>query len=409
MNSTVQHPKRLRSFDRCQVPTPWPIKWVLKRSWAPTAMEYQALKAGMWAGDEPMDVFVESAYASGQAATHWKLLKQATQARDGGDWDSLPMPLKALLLSASSPPFAIDYDLVQEGILFTHRVGRLAMYVLRDMALMGGYLLSAFNQTLILTGDLEKGAASRLSNTSNWWLSVTECVNSNQVGQSGFASTLNVRWVHAMVRRHIQSHPKWDGSVYGLPINQVDMAATYLGFSVVLLLGLRLSGVLVSRDESRAVMHLWKWIAWQMGVEAQWLVDTEEQAIVKLKQFTMTHTPADHSSKQLAMALAKEPLSREFERWTSLQRRWAYYTHLSTNSYLLGGRTMKTLGLKSPVGPLLAPLHIAPRTWAYYQSRLNNRALNDQAQRGRAEQHAAAAEIAGNPALVKQSSHPVHQ
>ncbi len=49
-----------------------------------------------------------------------------------------------------------------------------AVYVLRDLALMGGYLLSGLNQALIMTGALNKDAAKRFAETSKWWMDCTE-------------------------------------------------------------------------------------------------------------------------------------------------------------------------------------------------------------------------------------------
>ena len=36
----------------------------------------------------------------------------------------------------------MDFDLIDEGARFIHSTGMTAPYVLRDLALMGGYLLS---------------------------------------------------------------------------------------------------------------------------------------------------------------------------------------------------------------------------------------------------------------------------
>ncbi|MCG8392346.1 MAG: oxygenase MpaB family protein, partial [Pseudomonadales bacterium] len=51
----------------------------------------------------------------------------------------------------------------------------------------------------------------------------------------------------------------WEDSKWGMALSQVDMVATYLGFCVVMLGGLRKMGVPVTPRESRAVMHLWKY------------------------------------------------------------------------------------------------------------------------------------------------------
>ena len=91
----------------------------------------------------------------------------------------------------------------------------------------------------------------------------------------GFQLTLHVRVMHALVNETFT--PRWDVARWGLPINQSDQAATLGLFSGVLVLGSRALGARITPDESRAVMHLWKYIGWLMGVDDAWLVDTERE------------------------------------------------------------------------------------------------------------------------------------
>lgn len=405
MPTPAAQPERLRPFEHTQPPTSWVVQRVLKRPLAPTEQEYHSLCTGLTQGDELMDAFVAAARQRGEVRYYWQQLNGITQGRI--TQTDIP-ELQALLHSAAHPPFAVDEALCEQAVQFIHRQGRMATDVLRDLSLMAGYLLSAFNQTLILTGDLDKGAASRLANTSDWWLKVTD-PQSNRPFAPGFLASLQVRWIHAMVRQQVQQHPQWNGQRYGLPVNQVDMAATYFGFSLVMLLGLRRFGVWVSPSDSRAVMHLWKCIAWHMGVQERWLVDTELQAVVQLRHFMFTQTPPDETTRQLAGALATEPLLRRFTSLPTLRQRWYYWMHLSSTSWLLfGSGKFRQLGLKSPFGPWLKPLQLLPRLVRYYLHSAWASARHRQALYGRAQQVQAVAELHRNPAEVKQAMHPVN-
>lgn len=407
MESTQTAPLRLRSFEDCQVHTPWLLRNLLGRGFAPSAQEYSRLETGLWQGDAPMDAFVDAVFRSGQPSVHWQQFQRALANLAPGV--SSPVSeypeLQALLESARHLPFEVDWEKADRGARFIHGVGTLATDVLRDMALMGGYLMASFNQTLVLTGDLEKGAASRLANTSQWWLKVTN-LQANRPGQTGFAATLRVRWIHAMVRRHVQALPEWNAATHGLPINQVDMAATYLGFSGVMLLGLRKSGIHVSKENSLAVMHLWKVIAWQMGVGQEWLVDTEAQALVSLRQFVMTHSPPDATTHALAKALAEEPLSRHYASLSSLRRRLAWLSHLSSSSWLLGPSVLDKLGVSSPLGPWLKPLELAPKAGRFYLLGAHPGLRQRREYTGRKAQIRAVAEIHFDPGQVKKEAHP---
>jgi hypothetical protein len=79
---------------------------------------------------------------------------------------------------------------------------------------MGGYMLSGFNKTLVLTGALNKGASARIAETGKWWIDCTE-TDGMRRGGPGYKSTLHVRLVHALVRRNLQKRPDWDSQRMG--------------------------------------------------------------------------------------------------------------------------------------------------------------------------------------------------
>jgi hypothetical protein len=143
------------------------------------------------------------------------------------------------------------------------------------------------------------------------------------------------------------------------------MQATYLGFSVIFLFGQRVMGVPLSRDESEAVMHLWRYIGWLMGVDESLLQGTEMQGRVALYHNLLSQAPADDSSIALGRALMDEPLSRHYGNalpWLDrLQGRYEKAKHLSICRYFLGIRGMRALGLPLSVLPWY-PLMAVPFT-----------------------------------------------
>jgi len=352
-------PTRLRPFQLTQIKTPWPIRQLLGRPFAPTPEEYAKLHQGLFEGDPVMDRYIQSRIEQSSEKPDWREFHQALHSPKPSEFQGSDA-LQTLLKSTCTNPTWVDRNLIEDGVQFIHSTGRAATDVLRDMALMGGYLMVAFNKTLILTGELEKGAAPRLASTAQWWLKVVN-PNANCAGGPGALATLRVRWMHALVRHQLRNSPQWDSNQWGLPINQVDMAATYLGFSAVMLLGLRKMGIVVTPHNSRAVMQLWKLIGWQMGVREEWLVDTEQQALVKLRQFLFTHSPPDESTHRLASALAGEPLSRNYASLQTLRKHYAHQKHLSSSWYLLGPRMFHKLGLRAPFGPFIALLAVPAR------------------------------------------------
>ena len=163
-------PTRARPFEKAQKPTPAWLKAILGRELSPSRSEYQAVTQALWDGDKPMDDLVAWMF---EADTRQRK-HQVQQAIRQGNLHQAPAAIEGFFATLQQPPSWIDFDLVEEGVRFTHGLGIAAGYVLRDLALMGGYLLSGFNQSLVMTGALNKGTAQRVAETGKWWIDCTE-------------------------------------------------------------------------------------------------------------------------------------------------------------------------------------------------------------------------------------------
>ncbi len=347
------------------------MRVLMGRDPTPTRAEYDALVDALWDGDPLMDALLEGIEQRGRARGR----QEFEQALERGlATVERPSPeLRALFAVVDHEPSWLDWRRVRDGVRFMHRAGVNAGLVLRDFALMGGYLLTGFNHTLVLTGALEKGAGRRLAETSKWWVDCTEPEGLRRFGP-GFKSCLRVRLVHAMVRRAVPRNPEWDNLEWGVPVNQTDMLATYLAFGPVMLAGLRALGIPVLPRDSRGVMHVWKYAAWLMGVEPRWLVDDERAGLVLLYQTMMTQSRPDWTTRALGRALSEEPLERRFpwgERYPRLHellRRLLYHQHLSNSRLFLTRKQMRSLGLPDNVVPWYPLLTAGPRAALHLRS-----------------------------------------
>ena len=257
----------------------------------------------LWEGDPAMDRLV--AWMFEQDTRRRRDQIQAAIQHGPEHLQPCPGPIRDFFQTLEQPPAWIDQGLMDDAVDFIHGVGLAANFVLRDLALMGGYLLPGFNQSLVMTGALSQGTGRRVAETGKWWIDCTE-PDGLRPGGPGYVTTLQVRLVHALVRRGLDRRPDWDHSHWGTPLSQIDMVATYLGFSVVMLVGLRKPGIPILPRESKAVMHLWSYACWLMGVDEKWLVSSEREGYVLLYHTYMTQPPADASSRELAQALAHE-------------------------------------------------------------------------------------------------------
>jgi hypothetical protein len=370
----VKIPRRARHYSgrgqKMRVPI-W-MRLALGRDPSPSPEEWNAMMGALMEGDPAMDRLVQWMFEFGPREAR-PLFYQALEKGIDSIPDA-PEPLRAFFREIDTVPDWVDWDLIEDGVSFHHRIGMAGPYILRDLALMGGYLLSGFNRALVMTGALNKGAARRIIETGKWWMDCTEHDGLRRFGP-GFRSSVEVRLVHAMVRHHLPARPEWDVEEFGLPVNQIDMVATYLAFGPIMLLGVRAIGIPVTRHDSRAVMHLWKYVAWLMGIEEKWLCDDERQGLVRLYHTFVTQSPPDWTSRELGAALAQEPLEREMP-WLKdhpqileWRRKLQYHLHLSTTSLFLNKYRRGQLGLPEKIYPWFPLLTAGPRfVWYTSQS-----------------------------------------
>lgn len=360
--SAIRAPARARPYEKTQTATPAWLRRLIGRDLAPSEAEYEAVVQALWEGDPAMDTLMDWMYDVGPQRA--RSLYETALNKGVAAVEDCPEPLQRFMKGVERPPAWVDFELMDEGARFIQSTGMTAPYVLRDLALMGGYLLAGFNQSLVLTGALNKGTARRVAETAEWWMACTEEGGLTRFSE-GFRSTLQVRMVHALVRRGLSKREDWDEARWGLPLCQTDMIGTWLGFCVVMLGGLRKMGIPVTKRESRAVMHLWKYAAWLMGVEERWLVDTESEGIVLLHHVVQTHSRPDWTSEELGRALSREPLEHAFGVGQAWLRRWAYQRHLSVTRYFLNEKKMRQLGLPGGVWPWYPLLTLVPRLLGY--------------------------------------------
>lgn len=323
----------------------------------PTPERWRAIGESLLEGDPPMDRVVAWMAAEGMRRT--RPLFDAAARRGIASVPDAPEPLRTFFAGVEAVPTWVDARRLDEGARVNGISGLVGMNVLRDLSLLGGYQASAINRTLVLTGALEKGPQRRLAETTKWWIDATR-PGGMAIGAPGYQSTLQVRWIHAMVRRHVAVLPEWDAARDGVPVNQGDMHATYLAFSIMYLIGQRALGVAITADEGAALMHLWRYIGWLMGVESRWLYETEVDAQVALYQNVLSQAPPDETSRQLGRALKDEPLARQYPNAAWLRGHWNRAKHLSIARAFLGARGMRALGLP-PSLPWYPVLTIGPR------------------------------------------------
>ena len=305
-----------------------------------------------------------------------------------------PDALRDFLAEVTSVPDWVDWDLVEEGAAVQRRLGQNAGDVLLQLSLVGGYRFGGPTDLLAATGALTGGTLRRLAETQEWTIGLSEPGALRPHGPA-WRATVHVRVMHALVSAsftdHTDSHRgtdrpeadsrratrggsdrtdgnRWDTARWGLPINHADQAATLGLFDGTLILGCRALGVRIPPSDSRALMHLWKWVGHLLGVHPDFLVDDEWERHRINYHVLLAQARISEAGPRLARAVVAAQADRTYPgpAWWQPFRAWFERERLlSMLTAFLGVRSMRELRL--PLRPPWAHAFLLPlNVWRYH-------------------------------------------
>lgn len=326
--------------------------------------ELDDLVSGMLRRDEPAAALVR-AVREDRTVTMPQV--RAAMA-DGIEAVSDPAPeLRDFVAALEARPDWVDDDLLARGAAAARRIGKDGFDILAFGSLLGGYRSGGALQPLVRTGRIGSETLKRVGETGQWWLAVTSPGGMDRHGE-GWRLSVHVRVMHAFVNYQLERDPSWDWAFRGVPINSYDQAGTIGSFSTSYLLQARVLGVRIPADDAAAIMHLWSYVGWLMGVEEQWLPRTERIGRRVLANVIAGFSGPEESSRQLGAVLIDmhdhAPGIGRVRRWYERERA------LSMASYLNLGIGMRDVG--QPVRPPWYPAYrvAANVFWSHLVGRL---------------------------------------
>lgn len=138
----------------------------------------------------------------------------------------------------------------------------------------GAKVLHGTGRLLVHDGSLQS-FTRRLMETAQFVMNV---MSPGGFGPDGNAiiTIQKVRLIHATIRSYTLAG-NWDINELGLPINQEDLALTYLTFTTSIIEGLEQLGAGLSDEEKDAYYHLWKVTGHFLGIRPDLLMDNQEE------------------------------------------------------------------------------------------------------------------------------------
>ncbi|RLT94148.1 MAG: DUF2236 domain-containing protein, partial [Ketobacter sp.] len=134
----------------------------------PSAAQMQDIERHMQMGDALADAVVQM-YKDLPTGQGRKLVDQALE-QGIASVDNAPQALIDLFAQIEDEPIWLDRDKLKLGCDVSRRVGPFGELVLRNMALMGGYLGGAAAKPLVFTGQLDRMTPRRLVETGKFWM-----------------------------------------------------------------------------------------------------------------------------------------------------------------------------------------------------------------------------------------------
>ncbi|WP_437686133.1 oxygenase MpaB family protein [Sorangium sp. So ce176] len=303
---------------------------------------------------DPVADAVVDAFASMPSGQGFRLL-EAALARGIDAVPDAPAELRALFAAVDHVPLWVDWEAVNRGGTAFLRTGILGGILLAMQALILGYASPGGNKPLVFSGRLREQAPRRLGETSRFVHAVSLADGMRRSGE-GFAITVKVRVMHAQVRRLIRASGRWKTELWGEPINQHDMVATALLFSVAVLDGFDKLGYHIPPAQKEDLVHLWRYVAHVIGVEPELIPGSYAEARRLAEMIFATQGAPDNDSRLLVSALLSHGIGSG---WTESQRRRAEQLvsiFCSVSRSVLGEDLADQLGVPRQSSLLTVPL-----------------------------------------------------
>lgn len=201
------------------------------------------------------------------------------------------------LIRAIDIPEWTDQSTLQKGSKFFQQ------YTLDILSMLGLYSLpycyAGANgvRVLYLSKKIKEAPEKRLMDTAGFVFDVCGGGAFSHEGK-GMVAVLKIRMLHAAARFYSKQKITDEE-----PVNQEDMLGTMLAFSLIVIRGLRKTGIAVSDSAAGSYLHLWKVIGYLMGIDLKYLPDNIREASTLERQVRKREFKYSMEAEELTAAL----------------------------------------------------------------------------------------------------------
>ena len=216
--------------------------------------------------DTQADEAAERLIADGGAAGTRDLFRHLASNEDRLP-PGAPVPLVEFFGATGALPPGTDPARLERGEEVWMRNAFPAALVLLAKALPEGYSAPSFGEILHVSRNLEVHPYRRLLGVLQMVVNVSAPGGFTERGKA-ITSAQKMRLLHAALRVHVLPRhlPDFDAARFGPAINKEDMLATVMGFSYLVVDGLRILGTPLPDGEAEDLYYVWRVFAQLVGI-----------------------------------------------------------------------------------------------------------------------------------------------
>jgi len=221
------------------------------------------------AGDPDADAAVGALIADGGIADVGRIFSML-KANDTPLPADAPAPLAAFVAASPGLPHGVDPVRLRRGGQAFYRNAVPSVLVLLASSLPRGYAAPCLCEILSISRDLERHPYGRLMGVVQLLINISDADAFDGTGRA-VVTARKLRLLHAGVRSIAERYRPGYGARYGVPVNHEDMLATIMGFSLLLIDGIRRLRLPLADEEAEDLYYLWRTFAVLMGIHPEGL------------------------------------------------------------------------------------------------------------------------------------------
>ncbi|WP_447970021.1 oxygenase MpaB family protein [Nitrospira sp. M1] len=210
--------------------------------------------------------------------------------------NDIPEPLRAFLASTMNLPLLeahpIDGERIKRGqrVFMTHALP--SALVLLAKSLPEGYAAPNLSKVLSISNNLSHRPYRRILGVLQMLINVS-AVGGFEPSGKALITVPKIRLLHAGVRKIVREHLPHYEERYGVPVNLEDKLGAVMGFSYLVISGLKQLRIGLSNEQAEDLYYLWRIFAQMMGIHPKGDPDSSEYVpknLAEAKEFYTSYT-----------------------------------------------------------------------------------------------------------------------